>query len=229
MMFKTLLGAGLSATLLAGAAYAQDNIAVGADPIFDPVQDRPGLSWTVGIAATARFATSDDFDHAENEVEGFVELAYSGFHGGLTITTLYQDPADDVEYEANLGYGAEFGNGMSWDLTYGYIWPNNTDGHSEEITATLAFPVTDSIDGAFAVIVDPDTGKSDQEFAFEAPLNDRWSLVGLVGNSDRDDNVYGELGAVYAINDSTAFQVLYEDTNDSGGLLGFTVSYEFGG
>tara|TARA_R110000764_G_scaffold52250_6_gene113913 strand:- start:1067 stop:1360 length:294 start_codon:yes stop_codon:yes gene_type:complete len=97
MMFKTLLGAGLSATLLAGAALAQDNITVGADPIFDPVQDRPVLSWTAGIAATARFATSDDFDHAENEVEGFVELAYSGFHGGLTITTLYQDPADDVE------------------------------------------------------------------------------------------------------------------------------------
>tara|TARA_R110002033_G_scaffold17274_2_gene47240 strand:+ start:942 stop:1187 length:246 start_codon:yes stop_codon:yes gene_type:complete len=33
-MFKTLLGAGLSATLLAGAALAQDNITVGADPIL---------------------------------------------------------------------------------------------------------------------------------------------------------------------------------------------------
>ncbi|MCR8827267.1 hypothetical protein [Pseudosulfitobacter koreensis] len=229
MTIKTLICAGASAIVLATGASAQENIAVGADPIFDPAQDRPVLSWTAGIAATARFATSDDFDHAENEVEAFVELAYSGFHAGLIITTLYQDPADDVEYEANLGYGADFANGMSWDLTYGYIWLNNTNGHAEEITASLAFPITQTVDGAFAVIFDPDTGKSDQEFAFETALNDRWSLVGLVGNSDRDDNVYGELGAVYAINDSTAFQVLYEDTNDGDGLLGLTVAYEFGG
>ncbi|WP_339766983.1 hypothetical protein [uncultured Pseudosulfitobacter sp.] len=57
MTTKTLIGAGVFATLCAGAAFAQDNIAVGADPIFDPVQDRPVLSWSAGIAATARFAT----------------------------------------------------------------------------------------------------------------------------------------------------------------------------
>ncbi|MGB3246225.1 MAG: hypothetical protein WBB25_16945 [Sulfitobacter sp.] len=228
MKTKMFAFAGLTAVLFSTAATAQENIILGADPVIDQPSAETGFGWSAGIAATARFSTSDDFDHAENEVEGFVELTYGNFHSGLTVTTLYQDPADDVEFEANLGYGMEFGQGLSWDLTYGYLWLNNTSGHSEEITATFGFPIGQSTEAAVAVIFDPDTGKSDQEFAFETPLTDKWSLVGLVGNSDRDGNVYGELGAVYALSDEMSFQVLYEDTNDSGGLLGFTFAYEIG-
>ena len=229
MTFKTLLGFGLTAGLLSTAAYAQDNITTGFDPVID---DRPTVSaigWTAGVSAATRFNTSDDFDHLENEIEGFVELPCGCFHTGLSATSLYQDPTDDVEFEADLGYGADFGQGMSWDLSYSYIWLNDSKDHEEEITATLGFPIGRAISGAFAVIINPDNGESDQEVAFEAPLSERWTAVGLIGNSDRDDNLYAEAGAVYDFGDGVSFEALYEDTNDGDGVLGFTVSYEIGG
>lgn len=191
--------------------------------------ERP-FEWTLGAAATTRLDASDGFSHAENELELFYEMAFrSGFHAGLTLTSLYDDPADDFEYELTFGYGADFGDGMSWDLTYGYIGLNESDDDSHEITGTLGFPLSEATEGSFAVILDPENGKSDQELGFETALNDQWSVVGLIGNSDRDDNVYAEIGVGYAINDAVSLEVLYEDTNDAGGLLGFTVSYAFGG
>ncbi len=74
------------------------------------------------------------------------------------------------------------------------------DGH--EITGTLGFPLAARIDGAFAIIYDPETEKSDQEFGAEADLTDSLTLFGLIGNSDRDANVYGEIGVSYALADS---------------------------
>ena len=141
MNIKHLIGFGLTAGLLSSAAYAQDNITTGFDPVIEDRAMTSMIGWTAGVSAATRFNTSDDFDHLENEVEGFVELTYGGFHTGLSATSLYQDPTDDVEFEANLGYGADFGQGLSWDLTYGYIWLNDSEDHSEEITATLGFPI----------------------------------------------------------------------------------------
>ncbi|MFG6624379.1 hypothetical protein [Sulfitobacter sp. 1A12056] len=229
MNIKHLIGFGLTAGLLSSAAYAQENVTTGFDPVIEDRSMTSMVGWTAGVSAATRFNTSDDFDHLENEVEGFVELTYGGFHTGLSATSLYQDPSDDVEFEANLGYGADFGQGLSWDLTYGYIWLNDSKDHSEEITATLGFPIGRDASGAFAVIIDPDNGESDQEVAFEAPLSERWTAVGLIGNSDRDDNIYAEAGAVYDFGDGVTFEALYEDTNDGDGVLGFTVSYEIGG
>ena len=71
------------------------------------------IGWTAGVSDATRFNTSDDFDHLDNEVEGFVELTYGGFHTGLSATSLYQDPTDDVEIEVDLGYGADFGQGTT--------------------------------------------------------------------------------------------------------------------
>lgn len=229
MNIKHLIGFGLTAGLLSSAAYAQDNITTGFDPVIEDRGASSMVGWTAGVSAATRFNTSDDFDHLDNEVEGFVELTYGGFHTGLSATSLYQDPTDDAEFEANLGYGADFGQGMSWDLSYSYTWLDDSKDHSEEITATLGFPIGRDASGAFAVIIDPDNGESDQEVAFEAPLSERWTAVGLIGNSDRDDNIYAEAGAVYDFGDGVSFEALYEDTNDGDGVLGFTVSYEIGG
>jgi hypothetical protein len=229
MTTKILFGLGLSAGLLSSAAYAQDNITTGFDPVIENRVAAPVIGWSAGVSATTQFNTSDDFDHIENEVEGFVELTYGGFHGGVSVNSLYQNATDDAEYEAELGYGADFGRGLSWDLSYTYTWLDDSDADSEEITATLGFPIGRDVTGAFAVIIDPDTGDSDQEVAFEAPLSERWTAVGLLGNSDRDDNVYAEAGVVYDFGDGVSLEALYEDTNDSDGVLGFTVSYEIGG
>lgn len=214
---------------LAQTAQAQETTP--ADPIFIPAgQQSPVFTHTAGILATTRLNPSDSFSHAENEIELYYEIGFgAGFHAGITLTSLDDDPADDYEYELTFGYGSEFSNGMTWDLTYGYIGLDETDEDTQELTGTLGFPLGETVEGAFAVIYDIDTKKSDQEFGLETALNDRWTLFGLAGNSDRDDNVYGEIGVSYALTDSVAFEILYEDTNDGDPLLGFTVGYEFGG
>ncbi len=192
-------------------------------------QEAPVFSYTAGALATTRVNPSDGFSHVENELELFYEIEFGGgFHSGITLTSLDDDPVDDYEYEITIGYGSEFANGMTWDLTYGYIGLDDSDETTEELTGTLGFPLGETLSGEFAVIYDIDTGKSDQEFGLETALNDNWTLFGLVGNSDRDDNVYGELGVSYALSDSVALEILYEDTNDDDPLLGFTIGYEFG-
>lgn len=113
MNIKHLIGFGLTAGLLSSAAYAQENVTTGFDPVIEDRSMTSMVGWTAGVSAATRFNTSDDFDHLENEVEGFVELTYGGFHTGLSATSLYQDPTDDVEFEANFGYGADFGQGLS--------------------------------------------------------------------------------------------------------------------
>ncbi|WP_156023527.1 hypothetical protein [Sulfitobacter donghicola] len=215
-------------------ALAQSAHAENTNPLKDEFTSStfgaPKFTYSAGVLATTRLNPSDSLDHVEDELELFYEIGFGGgFHAGITLTTLDGDPADNYEYEITFGYGSEFANGMTWDLTYGYIGLDNSDETSEEITATLGFPLGETIEGSFAVIVDPDTGKSDQEFGLETALNDRWTLFGLAGNSDRDDNVYGEVGVSYALTDSVALEVLYEDTNDDDPLLGFTIGYEFGG
>lgn len=201
-----------------------------ADPVFLPGENaQTGFSFTAGAIATTRLSASDDLDHVENELELYFEANFgNGFHSGVVLTSLYDNPDDSFEYELTFGYGADFGAGLSWDLTYGYIGLNSSDDDEHEITATLGFPLGERIDGAFAVIYDPESGRSDQEIALETALNDRWTLFGLVGNSDRDDNLYAELGVSYALTDQVALEVLLEDTNDGDALIGISVGYEFG-
>lgn len=224
MTSKLLLGLGLSAGLLSSAAYAQESITTG----FDPVLETTPMGWSAGVSASADLDAANDLDHLSHEVEGFVKLSYNGFHTGFSATSVHDDPINDVELEAVIGYGAALGRGLDWDLSYSYAWLDGSKTHSEEITGTLGFPIGRDAKGAMAVILDPDTGKSDQELAFETPLTDRWSFVGLLGNSDRDDNLYAEAGAVYDIGEGMTFEAIYSDTNDSDGVLGLTVSYEIG-
>lgn len=228
MSIPLLGAAAASFSILSTAAFAQENIAVGADRVLDPPAITDGFGWAAGISGTSYFNTSDDFSHEESELEGYLELTYGNFHTGLIVTSIYDDPDDDVEYEAQLGYGAEFGAGLSWDVTYSYIFLNNTSGHEDEISTSFGFPLGEKTQAAIEVIFDPNTGDSDQEFAFEREIADQWSIVGLVGNSDRDDNFYGEAGLVYAVTDQVSYQVLYEDADDSNGLLSFTVAFEIG-
>ncbi|NUH64120.1 hypothetical protein HTT03_02230 [Sulfitobacter sp. S0837] len=223
MTSKILLGVSLSAALLSTAASAQDNIATG----FDPVLETAPMGWSAGVSSSVDI-DPDRFHHLDHEVEAYVEMSFGGFHSGFSATSIHDDPVNDVELELDLGYGEDFGQDMSWDLSYSYAWLDGSKDHSEEITGTLGFPIGRDVTGAVAVILDPDTGDSDQEFAFAAPLTEQWSLVGLVGNSDRDDNLYAEAGVVYDMGNGMAFEAIYEDTNDSDGVLGLTVSYEIG-
>jgi hypothetical protein len=226
-MIRICLGIALAA--LPVAALAQDIAGPGPEPVLRTDQGfGAGPEFSFGAAVTARFDTSDSFDHAENELELTAEVANRGFHAGVILTSLYRDPSDDFEYELGIGYGREFGRGLSWDVNYATIGLDDSGHDRDELTGTFGFPVGIATEAAVAVIYDPDTGRSDQELGFETALTDQWSLVGLIGNSDRDGNTYGELGAIYQINDSWGVQVLYEDTSDSNGLLGFTFAYAFG-
>lgn len=197
---------------------------------FACAQDTAAFSWTAGAIATARLDPSDSLEHAENELELFLEAEFGGgFTTGILLTSLYQDPVDNFEYEFTFGYGGTIVGDTTWGLTYGYLLLDNSREDAHEITATLTTPLNPTTEGYFEVVYDPETEESDQEIGIETALGDRWSLFGLVGNSDRDDNIYGEIGVTYALTDAVTFEVLYEDTNDAAPLLGFSIGYAFGG
>lgn len=187
------------------------------------------VEFTFGIAATTAFdAAGGGLSHSENTGELKAEISYKGFHTGLVLTSLYQDPADDFETEWSLGYGGDITETLSWDITYARIWLNRSGFDSHEVAFELSLAMSDALSGAAAVIVDPETRLADYEIGLEYAITDRWTIGGLVGRSDRDDNTYGEIGVEYAFNDQTSAELLWEDTSDGDPVLSFTLAYEFG-
>lgn len=187
------------------------------------------ISYTAGLQVTSYVGPNDGFRHVENETEVFLELAFpSGVFTAIEVTSIDDDPEDDFEVALILGYGSAFANGVSWELVYEYAFANESDDQEHEIEGSLGFDLAENLEGTFAVLLDPESGKTDQEFEIERALSDDWAVFALIGNSDRDDNIYGELGVTYEINDNWELELLYEDTNDEDSLLGLTVAYEFG-
>jgi len=203
--------------------------AFGAIPITSAAQEVPEPEFTFGAALTANVDVTNDgtLDSVEGEFSG--EMAIGGFFTGIVLTSVYQDPTDNVEYEVYLGYGGELANGLEWAAQYSYIGLDTSGYDGEEVSLEAAFPLSDRVEVGAAVIADPDTWDSDQEIGIGYDLTDRWALGALVGNSDRDGNTYGEIGLGYDAGDGLGFEIVYEDEDDGPAMLGFTMAYEWGG
>lgn len=189
------------------------------------------IEWTLGGAVVAAFDTSDGLDHSETTGEIFVEGAYNGFHAGIWIGTIYQDPNDDAEIEASLGYGNEIGK-FGYDITLTGYYLNNSNFDHAGLGFEVSYALTDRVTGIAFAEIDPDTSDWDRELALEFAVTDKITAWGLIGKSDADANRYGEIGASYALNDVTSLELLYEDADDSAGTLSLIVAFEtsiFGG
>lgn len=186
-----------------------------------------GLALSAGVAATAAFDTSDGLEHVENTFEGYIEGELNGFHGGIWAGSLYDDPADDFEYELSLGYGADINDTIAYDITATGYYLNNGGYQSYDIAFELSGALTDSASGAIGFAWDPDAKTVETTLGLEYALTDKITLAGEIGHSEADDNNFGEFGVSYALTDSAAVELLYEDADDDVGTLSLTVSYDF--
>ncbi|MGH1452949.1 MAG: hypothetical protein ACRBBV_07250 [Paracoccaceae bacterium] len=188
------------------------------------------IEWTLGGAVVAAFDTSDGLDHSETTGEIFVEGAINGFHAGLWVGTIYQDPNDDAEIEASLGYGGEVGK-IGYDVTLTGYYLNSSNFDHAGLGFEVSYALTDTITGSIFAEIDPDSKDWDRELALEFAVTDKITAWGMIGKSDADANRYGEIGASYALNDFTALEAIYEDADDSAGTLSLIVAFEtsFGG
>ncbi|CUH62513.1 hypothetical protein TG4357_00151 [Thalassovita gelatinovora] len=202
-------------------------VAVSAYSLLPIMAQADGLVLSAGVAATAAFDTSDGLEHAENTVEGYIEGELNGFHGGIWIGSLYKDPADDAEIELSLGYGADINDTLGYDITTTGYYLNNGGYQSYDIAFELSAALTDSTSGALGFAWDPDASTIETTLGLEHALNDKFTLAGEIGHSEADGNIFGEIGVSYALTDSAAIELLYEDADDSAGTLSLTVSYDF--
>ena len=184
----------------------------------------------VGGAVTTSVGTGST-SNTEFTAEVFAEFAANGFHAGIWMGSLYQDPSDDFEFELSVGYGGEAG-AFGYDISAIAYYLNNSGFDHVGIGTSLSYGFTDALTGLFYAEVNTDTKDWDREIGLEYAFSD--SLTGWVigGKSDGDANNYGEIGVSYGLSDNAAIDLVYEDANDSDGTLSLTLSFEtavFGG
>lgn len=184
-----------------------------------------GPDWTIGGALTTSFDTSSGLTHSSTTGEAFIDASQNGFHGGLWVGTLYQDPTDDLEIELSFGYGGEAG-ALGYDLSVIGYYLNNSGYDHVGVAGELSYALSDTVTGILATEVNVDTGQWDSELAMEFALSDSVTTWGLIGTSQADANNYGELGVSYALNDFTAIEMVYADANDGAGELSLSLAFE---
>ena len=171
--------------------------------------------------------TGDGLSHSASTAEVGIDLSYGGAFGGIWVGTLYDDPSDELEIELSLGYGGEFAPGYGYGITYTHYFLNNSGEQGYDLTFGLSATVSEQSEIGLDVIYAPEDETTDVEGWIAVALTDRWSLAGLVGKSQADNNTYYEFGVGYALTDSAGLGLLYEDADDSDGTLTFSVTYDF--
>ena len=180
---------------------------------------------TVTAGGAVNFGFDDSIGHTSSTVEAFVEFATQGFHAGLWVGTLYEDPTDDFEYELSLGYGGEVGK-LSYDISaIGYFL---SDGgyQSTGIGLELGTEIAPGTDGTFYIEADVDSGDTFAEVSLSTDITDTLYVWGMVGTSDA--NNYGEVGLGYSISDSVGVEFVYEDATDGDGTFSLSLAFEVG-
>lgn len=180
---------------------------------------------TVGGAFT--LGLDDSLDHASTTFEAFVEYGNQGFHAGLWVGSLYQDPTDDFEYELSLGYGGEAGS-FFYDVSAIGYFLSDSGYQSTGIGLELGTEFAPGMSGALYVEADTDTGDLVGELSLESAINDKFTVWGMIGTSEADANDYAELGVSYAINDSVGLEAVYEDANDGAAAFSISLVFETG-
>lgn len=185
---------------------------------------------TVGGALNFGFDAEDKVEYAATTAELFADYENNGFRAGLWLGSLYKE-VEDFEYELTIGYGRDIGD-FYYDVgLIGYFLAK--DGYqSTGLGLEFGYALTDQLTAALYSEVDLDSKDWIHELSLEYAIDDRWTLAGLVGRDVAAGVNYGEIGVGYAINDSVALELLYENGEDTTGFVTFTIAFEttvFGG
>ncbi len=184
------------------------------------------LELTFGIQLSQTYVSDGGLTWDSDTIETSLDASYAGFLLGMDLSSLSDDPPDSAELELSFGYALALSDDVEVSLVYARSFLNRSGLDGEELTLALAAEVSDLLSGGFAIIHDPETQMKDVEIELELSPGENWSFGLLAGRSEADDNRYGEVSISYALDDTTAIEALYEDTDDDLGMLTLSVIFE---
>lgn len=180
------------------------------------------LSANIGVVSNYFFRGISESDDGA-AVQGGLDFNHdSGFYVGTWASNV--DFGDSTSYELDLylGFGAEFENGLGYDVGYIYYAYPDAPGSSDfgEIYGSLSYGLFSA--GVNAVVNDSsasalESGDLYFHVAMEVPFNDHWSSGFLVGRTDFDDG---------ARENYTHFSASLNRNTEAMGAFSFNLEYE---
>ena len=196
------LGAALAGTAQAEGKWS-GNLAVANDYIWR------GVSQTNGDAA----------------ISGGVDYANGMFYAGAWASNV--KVFANSEIDAYLGVKPTLGK-ATFDL--GAIWYTYDESslNATELKAGVSYPIGKGSVGGAVYFSTNGSGSKYYELTGSAPLTDKLSVSGGVGQYDNDGYTNGNIGLTYQINDRFALDTRYSRTDvKKVNLMGVTLFKEF--
>jgi uncharacterized protein (TIGR02001 family) len=202
-------------------------------------QDRPEITWNVGVASDYVFRGYSQTD-GNAQVFGGVDATLGDFYAGSWASNVDFGDGTDVEVDLYGGYSSEI-EGFEVDFGFaGYLYPSQPDGSDydfvelkADISRTIG-PVTMGTSLSWS----PDYFGDDESATYvEAnaafALADGWEVSGAVGHQTLDvsgDYSTWNIGVGYSLTETVLIDVRYSDTDLDDRLADgkFVASLKFG-
>lgn len=195
------------------------------------------LALTAGMAGAQGFellgGAKLEYKHKERGgssvtyLSGYIEGEMMGFYTGIWGQVASDDLLDEVDLY--IGYRNEIAGGLSYDIGYTrYYYPNDGGECCGEFTLGLGMPVG-PVTGTLDLAHDPQSDLSSAYLgaAWSATnaleISGQFGVYELAGGSERE----WDLGATYALGETTAVDFRYYDGSDYGdGHFGLSLSWD---
>lgn len=174
-----------------------------------------------------QYYTKNDDGPKKIDLNGYLELDYRGFYGGVWAELTDWD--DSTEVDLYLGYRGEAGQ-FSYDVNYYYYIYTETPSDDDygELGLSLGYAVSDVFSLGAEAYHQPESG--DNSAYLTASLAP-WDKVGLDASYGRYQSAGDwanewEVGLRYALGDETALDLRYYDGEDYDSYLRLQISWD---
>lgn len=158
-----------------------------------------------------------------SDLNPHVEADFGGIYGGVEAH-VYND-GNNTEIAPYLGY-RNMAGALSYDLSYRRSFlPNNGGDCCGRFEAGLALPLGSRVMATLDMGLDPESGEGDAMLGADVTAFDRVTLSGGVGVSGSAQE--WELGATYALTETTDVVAHYYDGSDISPYVGLDLTWRF--
>lgn len=153
-----------------------------------------------------------------------LEADFGGIYGGVEAHA-YNNP-DNSEIAPYLGY-RNMAGALSYDISYRRSFLPNAGGDCcGRVQAGLALPLGSTVMATLDMGLDPDSGEGDAMLGADVAAFDRVTLSGGFGVDGSAQE--WQLGATYALTDTTDVVAHYYDGSDIAPYVGLDLTWKFG-
>ena len=158
-----------------------------------------------------------------SDLNPHVEAAFGAIYGGVEAH-VYND-GENTEIAPYLGYRNVLG-AVSYDLSYRRSFlPNDGGDCCGKLQAALALPLGNRVTATLDMGFDPDSGDGDAMLGADVAAFDQITLLGGFGVAGSAQK--WELGASYALTETTDVVARYHDGSDIKPYLGLDLTWRF--